>query len=67
MSPWLIFCIADLLTVAIIGGLLLLPHHKRLTVFRTQKLAGDTRLLYLLLWLASLSMLAYIAFAFGKR
>jgi len=67
MSPWLIFCIADLLTVAIISGLLLLPHHKRLTGFRTQKLAGDTRLLYLLLWLASLSMLAYIAFAFGKR
>jgi len=68
MSSWTIFCIAGLLlTVAMIGGLLLLPRHERLPVFRTQKLAGDTFVLYLLLSLASLSILAYIAFAFGKR
>jgi len=68
MYPWTIFCIAGLLlTVAIIGGLLLLPRHERLPVFRAQKLAGDTFVLYLLLSLASLSILAYIAFAFGKR
>jgi|GEM_PF-2973171 hypothetical protein len=68
MSSWTISRIAGLLlTVAIIGGLLLLPRDERLPVFKAQKLAGDTFILYLLLSLASLSMLAYIAFAFGKR
>jgi hypothetical protein len=67
MAPWTIFRIAGLLlTLLIIGGLLL-PRHKRLRVFGAQKLAGDACLLYLLLWLASLSILAYIIFAFGKR
>ena len=67
MMPWSIFRIAILLlTLMIIGGLLL-PRHKRLRVFGAQKLTGDACLLYLLLWLAALSILAYIAFLFGKR
>jgi len=67
MAPWVIFFIAGLLlTLAFIGGLLL-PRHKRWSVFRAQTPAGDTWFLYVLLWLALLSMLAYIAFAFGKR
>jgi hypothetical protein len=69
MSPWTIFCFAGvLLTPAIIGGLfLLLPRHKSLPACSVSKIAGDTCLLYLLLWLASLSILVYIIFAFGKR
>ena len=67
MRPWLIFLIAGfLLTLALVGGLLLFCR-ERWAVFRKQKLAGEAWFLYLLLWLASLSMLAYIAFAFGKR
>ena len=67
MAPWVIFFIAGLLLTAVFIGGLLLPRCKRSPVFRAQKLAGDTWLLYPLLWLASLSILAYIAFAFGKR
>ena len=67
MAPWVIFFIAGLLLTAVFIGALLLPRHKRLPVFRVQKLARDTWLLYLLLWLASLSMLAYVTFTFGKR
>ena len=67
MRPWLIFLIAGvLLTVALVWGLLLF-RREHWAVFRGQKLAGDTWFLYLLLWLASLSMLAYITIAFGKR
>ena len=67
MAPWVIFFIAVLaLTMVVIGGFLL-PRHKPPPVLRAQKLAKDTWLLYLLLWLASLSILAYVVFAFGKR
>ena len=67
MAPRSVFFIAGLLlTVVMIGGLLL-PRQKRLPVLRAKKLPEDARILYLLLWLASLSILAYIAFAFGKR
>jgi hypothetical protein len=67
MAPWVIFFIAGWLLILVFIGGLLLARHKRSPVFRAQKLAGDTWLLYLLLWLASLSIVAYIAFAFGKR
>ena len=67
MAPWLKFFIAGLLlTLVCIGGLFLLLYERR-PIFRARKLAWDTWFLYLLLWLASLSMLAYVAFAFGKR
>lgn len=67
MTPWLTFLIGSLLLTLVIVGGLLLPRRKHAPVPKTQKLAGDTSILYLLLWLASLSMVAYIAFAFGKR
>lgn len=64
-SSTLLIIAGLLLGLMIIGELLL--RHKRLPFFRAQKLTEDTRLLYLFLWLASLSILAYIVFAFGKR
>ncbi len=67
MTPWLTFLIGSLLLTLVIVGGLLLPRRKRPPAAKTQKLARDTSVLYLLLWLASLSMMAYIAFAFGKR
>lgn len=67
MASWLIFFIAGLLlTLVIIGGLLL-PRRNRRPVPRAQWLNEDARILYLLMLLASLSILVYIAFAFGKR
>ena len=67
MTPWLTFLIGSLvLTLVIIGGLLL-PRRKHPPASKIQKLGGDTGILYLLLWLASLSIMAYIAFTFGKR
>ena len=59
MSHWLILvAISLLLTLVIVGGFLLR---------RLKNPAEDSRILYLLMWLASLSILAYIAFAFGNR
>lgn len=66
MTPWLTFLIGGLLlTLVIIGGLLL-PRRKQ-PAPKAPKLAEDSRVLYVLLWLASLSIMAYIVFAFGKR
>lgn len=67
MTPWLTFFIGSLmLTLVMIGGLLL-PRHKHPSVDRIKKVTEDDRILYLLLWLASLSIMAYIAFTFGRR
>lgn len=67
MKSWLVILVAGLLlTLVFVRGLLLFRHKCR-AILRGQNLTEDTWLLYLLLWLASLSMLAYIAFAFGKR
>ena len=67
MTPWMIFLIGSvLLTLVILGGLLL-PRGKNLLDIGIRSAAQDTRLLVFLIWLASLSILAYIAFTFGKR
>jgi len=66
MTPWLTFFIGSLLLTLVIFGLIL-PRDHRLPAFKLIKLAEDARILYLLLWLASLSIMAYVAFAFGKR
>jgi hypothetical protein len=62
-----LFLIGDLvLTMLAAGGLLL--HRRKLPAdLETERAPGDTRILYLLLWLASLSILAYLVFAFGRR
>jgi hypothetical protein len=67
MRPWLIFTLGSmLLTVLALGGFTFARRSKSRgdSAYRP---AEDTRFLYLLLWLASLSVMAYIAFAFGKR
>jgi hypothetical protein len=67
MTPWLTFLIGSVvLTLVAIGGLLL---HRRghPPESGTEKPTQDTNILYALLWLASLSILAYISFTFGKR
>jgi hypothetical protein len=67
MKPWPLFLIGSLvLTLLATGGLLL--HRRKLPVdLETAGAPGDARILYLLAWLASLSILAYLVFAFGRR
>jgi hypothetical protein len=67
MTSWTIFVIGSLLLTLVIVGGLLLQRQKQLPVPEPKKPVGDARILYLLLWLASLSILGYIAFTFGKR
>lgn len=66
MNPWMIFLIGSvLLTLALTGGTIL-HRRKHALDLGDQASAHDARLLIFLVWLASLSILAYIAFAFGK-
>ena len=67
MTPWPIFLIGSLLLTLLILGGLLLPRRKQPAALKPQRPVEEARVLYLLLWLASLSMMAYIAFTFGKR
>ena len=67
MSPWKIFVIGSLLlTLVLIGGFLLVRHRHPLEI-EGQEASQGARLLVLSLWVASLSMIAYVAFVFGKR
>ena len=67
MTAWTIFIVGSLLVSVVVVSGLLLHRRKHPLVPDTKKLAEDARILYLLLWLASLSIIGYIAFAFGKR
>ena len=67
MVPWKIFVIGSLLLTLVIGGGFLLPRRQHLLNLEGQKAAQGARLLALSLWLASLSVMAYIAFVFGKK
>lgn len=67
MTPWLTFLIGSLLLTLVAVGGLLLHRQKHPSDLETKSSAGDARILYVLLWIASLSILAYIAFVFGKR
>ena len=68
MAPWIKFLVGSLvLTLVIVGGLLLLLHHRRSPAVENQQPAQDARILYLLLGLAWMSILGYIAFAFWKH
>lgn len=67
MKQWLTFIFgSSFLTLLAVGGFLF-NRHKHPKVLETQRHAEDVRFWYVLLWLASLSSLAYIVFAFGKR
>jgi len=67
MTPWMIFLIGSvLLTLVILVGVLL-PRGKNILDIGEGSTIQDARLLIFLIWLASLSILAYIAFTFGKR
>ena len=50
-----------------IGGGILLSRSKRPKDAEAQEARQDARFLVLSLWLALLSIMAYIAFVFGKR
>ena len=66
MKPWMIFVVGSLLlALVVVGGFF--PYRYKHPGTSEKKLAEDARILYLLLGLASLSILAYIAFTFGKR
>jgi len=66
MNTWKIFVIGSLLlTLVIVGGSLLTRRQHPLDL-EGRKARQGASLLVLFLWLASLSMMAYIAFVFGK-
>ena len=67
MKPWLIFLIGSLILTLLATGGFLLFRRKHPTAVESQRPVGDARILNVLLWFASLSMLAFIVFAFGKR
>ena len=67
MRPWMIFIVGGLLLALAIYGGFLLNRRKHPGTREIKKPAEDARILYLLLGMASLSILAYIAFTFGKR
>ena len=67
MKPWMIFIVGSFLLVLVAIGGLLLYHRRHQSVSGIEKPTEDAKVLYLLLGVASLSILAYIAFTFGKR
>lgn len=67
MTPWKIFITGSLLlTLVLVGGLLLSRDSNSIDLEGPKTIQG-ARLLVITLWLASLSVMAYIAFVFGKR
>ena len=67
MRPWMIFVVGSLLLGLVAIGGFLLNRYKHPSASGIKKPAEDARILYLLLGMAALSILAYIAFTFGKR
>jgi len=67
MRPWIIFIVGSVLLALVVLGTLFLNRYKYPGTSEEKKNADDARILYMLLGLASLSILAYIAFTFGKR
>lgn len=67
MLHWLNFVAFGLIMTLVMVGGFLLRRRKNPVISSTNNQDDDARILYLLLWLASLSILAYIAFVFGKR
>ena len=67
MAPWMIFIVGSFLMALMVLGGFLLYRRKYPGAHGIKKPAEDARILYLLLGMASLSILAYIAFTFGKR
>jgi hypothetical protein len=61
------FIVAILLLALVVFGGFLIDHEWKPGAGEVNKTTEDARVLYLLLGLASLSILAYIAFTFGIR
>jgi glucose uptake protein GlcU len=67
MVSWKAFIVGSvLLALVIVGGIFLSRSNRPLDA-EARKTKQDSRLLVLSLWLALLSILAYIVFVFGKR
>lgn len=67
MTTWTIFISGSVLLTIVIAGGVLLPRRKNISDLGVWAAVQDVFLLVFLVWLASLSILGYIAFAFGKR
>ena len=67
MASWKIFISGSLLFSLVSVGGFILSRHKLQLDSQARKAVQGVRLLVISLWLASLSVLAYIAFVFGKR
>jgi hypothetical protein len=66
MKTWSTILIGGLLLTLLAAGGLLLHRRKSSAEPQKQQPTGDAGILYLLLWLAGFSVLAYIAFIFRK-
>lgn len=66
MKTWSTILIGGLLLTLLVAGGLLLHRRKPSTEPQGQQPTGDAGILYLLLWLAGFSVLAYIAFIFRR-
>jgi len=67
MNPWMIFLTGTLLLTLLFGGGIYISRRKHQSDSHIRAAAQDANLLILTIWLALLSILAYIAFVFGKR
>jgi len=67
MKPWMFIIVGGFLTALVVYGGFLLKWRKYPRALGIKKPAEDVRVLYLLLGLATLSIMAYIAFTFGNR
>ena len=67
MTPWKIFLIGSTILTFVSVGVVLLSHRRHQFDSYGQDVVSGGHLLMISLWLASVSTLAYIAFAFGKR
>lgn len=67
MTSFLIYLTGSLVLALLAAGGLFLYRHRHAPVLEAHRSMEEVRMLSLLLWLASLSILAYIVFIFGKR
>jgi len=67
MTRWMIFFTGTLLLTLLLAGDALWLRRKHTLDANVQALSQDILLLLFLIWLASLSILAYVVFAFGRR
>ena len=67
MNPLMIFFTGSLLLTLLFGGGIIVSRRKHQSDSNIRAAAQEANVLVLTIWLALMSMLAYIAFVFGKQ